>query len=371
MSSRVPVLHAWLRQVESLLPEARVTRCRVLALFAAGVLWANSVTLLKVAAVLPLAAADPSTERRLKRFLTNPAVTVETLWHPLLPLLLRTLGHRDLVLVFDPTPYRDCATILVVGVLCRHRVLPLVWRVMPQQEAWPQRLRDVLVPLLAQIAAALPPGVTVTLLADRGLVGPTVLDAAAAVGFHVILRLRAGSGEETRVRLGDGPEQRVADLPTGPGQRFAGPAAIFKDAGWRAGYLTVHWDRERAEPWVLFSDRPGGAARVREYRRRARAESTYEDEKGRGFLLERSKLVALARIERLLLAVHLALWWGYGLGLQVVRNGWRHRYDRRDRRDLSLVRLGRTACLSALDLDHRPSLPFCQTPTGWVFRWLP
>ena len=43
MSRRVEVLHAWVRQVESVLPGERVTRVRVLALFAAGVLWAGSV----------------------------------------------------------------------------------------------------------------------------------------------------------------------------------------------------------------------------------------------------------------------------------------------------------------------------------------
>ncbi len=370
MSSRGKVLHAWVRQVETLLPGERVTRVRVLALFAAGVLWAGSVTLLKVAAALPLPASDPSIERRLKRFVTNPRVTVAGLWDPLLPVLLRALGQREVVLVFDPTPYRDCATILVVGVVVRRRVLPLTWRVAPQQDPWPQPLGPILTDLLAVIAAALPPGTTATLLADRGLVGPTVVDCARAVGFHVILRLRAGAGEETRVRLGDGPEQRVAALPTGPGQRFAGPAAIFKDAGWRTGHLTIHWAAGADEPWVLFSDRPAGPDRVREYRQRARAEATYQDEKGRGFVLEASKLGAVDHLERLLLAVHLALWWAYGLGLQTVRNGQRRRYDRRDRRDLSLVRLGRTACLAALDLDHRPALPFRFTPAGWTFPWV-
>jgi hypothetical protein len=360
-----------MRQVETLLPSERVTRCRVLALFAAGIVWAGSVTLLKVAAALPVPATDPSTERRFKRFLTNPSVTVDALWQPLLPVLLRGLGRREVLLVFDPTPYRGCATVLVVGVVCRHRILPLAWRVMPQQDPWPQPLRETLEPLLRAIAAALPPGTTATLLADRGLVGPTVVDCARAVGFHVVLRLRAGAGEETRVRLDGGPECRVADLPTAPGQRLASPAAIFKEAGWRTGFLTIHWDRAAAEPWVLFSDRPAGPARVREYRTRARAEATYADEKGRGFVLERSKVVALDRLERLLLAVHLALWWAYGLGLRVVRNGWRRRFDRRDRRDLSLVRLGRTACLEALDHDRLPALPFRLTPRGWLFPWWP
>lgn len=356
--------------MEALLPGVRVTRCRVLVLFAAGVLWANAVTLLKVAAALPLAAADPSTERRLKRFLTNPAVSVETLWQPLLPVLLRAVGNQELAIVFDPTPYRDRATILCLGLVVRHRVLPLLWRVVPQQEPWPAPLPPILREMLTTLNAALPAGCQVTLLADRGLVGPTLLDCAQAVGWHIVLRLRAGAGEETRIRLGDGPEQRLADLPSGPGQRYGGPAAIFKGAGWRSGYLTIHWNAAAKEPWVLFSDRPGGPDRVREYRRRVRTEATYQDEKGRGFGLERSKLVALDRIDRLVLAVHLALWWGYGLGLQVIRNGQRARFDRRDRRDLSVLRIGRTACLKTLDRDHLPALPFRHTALGWSFPWL-
>ena len=67
--------------------------------------------------------------------------------------------------------------------------------------------------------------------------------------------------------------------------------------------------------------------------------------------------------------LHLALWWAFALGVQTIRNGWRHRYDRRDRRDLSIVRLGVTACLDTLNADHRPALPFRRTPAGWVFPW--
>ena len=216
MSSRVKGLHAWMDQVESLLPDERATRCRVLALFAAGIVWAGSVTLLKVAAALPLPAADPSTERRLKRFLTNPAVTVAALWQPLLPALLRGVGQQEVLLVFDPTPYRGCATILVVGLICRHRVLPLVWRVVPQQEAWPERLAALLPPMLRPIAAALPPGTTATLLADRGLVGPTVIDCARAVGFHVVLRLRTGSGEQRASASAMGPSSGWPPCPPVP-----------------------------------------------------------------------------------------------------------------------------------------------------------
>jgi hypothetical protein len=370
MPTRHQVLHAWTRQLRTLLPAVHATRAATLALFATGILWSGTVTLLKVAAALPLTATDPSIARRLRRFLSNAHVTASSLWSPLLPTLLAGLGQRELLFVFAPTPYRDGATLLCLGVVCRGRVLPVAWRVMPQQTAWPQRLESLLAAMLAAVAAALPPGSTATLLADRGLVGPALLDAAARVGWPVVRRLRASAGEATRVRCGDGPEQRLAELPTGPGQRWDTPAAIFKEAGWRHGYLTIHWDATAQEPWVLFSARPGGTDRVREYRRRVQAEATDQDAKGRGFALERSTVIAVDRIDRLLLALHVALWWAFGLGLQPSRHGWRRRFDRRDRRDLSVMRLGVTACRDALQRDHPPALPFRHTPDGWVYPWL-
>ncbi len=112
MSARLRLLHAWLQQVEAVLPAARVTRVRGLALFAAGMIWAGTVRLHQVAAALPLGVRVPSTERRLRRLLANPAITVETLWRPLLPILLRRWAGQEVVLVFDPTPHRADWTVL-------------------------------------------------------------------------------------------------------------------------------------------------------------------------------------------------------------------------------------------------------------------
>jgi hypothetical protein len=370
MPTRSQVLHDWIHHLHRLLPGIHAARTTTLATLVLGILWSGTVSLLAVVAALPLPARHLSSERRFRRFLANPRVQVATLWPPLLRALLAGVGAGEATFVFDPTPYRDCATLLCRGLVWRGRVLPVAWRVVPQQVSWPERLETLVEALLREVAAALPPGVCPTLLADRGLVGPSLIDATRRAGWHLVLRLRAGAGEATLVRIEEGPEQRLATLPTGPGQRWDGAVAIFKAAGWRTGYLTIHWAKDAAEPWGLFSDRPGGAARVREYRRRATAEATYEDLKGRGFDVERSKLTALDRIDRLLLVLHLALWWAVGLGLQTVRTGLRPRFDRRDRRDLSLLRLGRTACLEALAHDRSPTLPFRLTPAGAVFRWL-
>jgi hypothetical protein len=191
-------------------------------------------------------------------------VTLATLWTPVLPPLLAGLGQPEVRFVFDPTPYRADATILCPTVVWWGRVRPVAWRVGPQQTDWPERLAPLLAALLAAASAAWPSGCTPTLRGDRGLVGPAVIDAARDAGWHVVLRLQASAGEATRVRWPDGRKQRLAEVPIGPGQRVAVPAAICKGAGWRQGSLTIHWARGEDEPWVLFSDRPGGPARVRE-----------------------------------------------------------------------------------------------------------
>ena len=101
VSSRLQLLHAWIAQITALLPGERVTRGRVLALFALGMVWADTVRVHRVAAALPLGVRVPSVERRLRRFLANPAVTVAALWRPLLPALLAPWAGREVVLVLD------------------------------------------------------------------------------------------------------------------------------------------------------------------------------------------------------------------------------------------------------------------------------
>lgn len=369
MPTRHALWHEWEGRLRALVPGVRATRARGLALLALGVLLARTVALPRVAAALPAAARHPSTERRLRRWLANRAVDPAALWAALLPALLAEAAG-EVVLVFDPTPFRGRFTLLALGLVRGKRALPVAWRAVPQQERWPAPLAAELTAMFAAVAAALPAGCTVTVLADRGLVGPGLVDACRAVGWHLVLRLRAGPGEQTRARLADGGERRVAELVCRPGQRWCAAAAVFKEAGWRDGWLTVWWAAGAAEPWVLFSTRPGGGDRVREYRRRVRAEATYQDLKGRGFGLEGSRLAAADRLERLLVALALAFWWGHGLGRRAVRSGPRRRHDRPGRRRRSLLRLGFAWLDDRLARGALPPLPFRRRAEGWSYQWL-
>ena len=377
MSARLGLLHAWMAQVEAVLPHERVTRVRVLALFALGMIWAETVRVHRVATALPLGVRVPSRERRLRRFLANPAVRVATMWQPLLPSLLRPWAGAEVLLVFDPTPHRGDWTVLWVGIVVHHRVLPLSWHIVPQQQTWPATLPVVLPALLDPIVAALPPGCAVTLLGDRGVAGPSLLDAAQQRGWAVVLRLNVGETQAHRVRLvteadpAAGPEWRLWEWVAQVGSGWSGAVHIFKGAGWRPGYLTVHHRAGMREWWILFSTRPGGAARVREYARRSRVEATFGDGKRRGWGLEQSRVRDPGHLDRLLLVWHLALWWLHALGRHVVKTGQRPYFDRRDRRERSLLRLGWLWLRHELDHDRCPTLLFRPSPTGWMARGTP
>lgn len=371
MPPRVRLLHEWTAQLSALVAGVRVTQVRPLALFVVGVVWAGRVSLRAVAAALPLAAADASTEQRLRRWLVNPRVSVAALWQGLLPALLAGRAGQELLLVLDPTPHNGEATILSLGLVCRRRVLPVAWRVLPQQSPWPQAQITYLRAMFAEVAAALPPGCTVTVIGDRGLPSAELVDACRAVGWEALFRLSADARQGHSVRQADGAVRPIWELVRGPGQRWTGPVEVFKAAGWRPLHLTIRWDRGQTEPWLLVSTQPGGTARVRDYRRRAHAEATYAECKRRGYQIEASRITALDRLHRLLVVVHLALWWSTQLGLRAIRRGDRRRHDRSGPRALSVIRIGRAALADALDRRLTvPPLPFRRTPAGFVFTWL-
>ena len=146
---------------------------------------------------------------------------------------------------------------------------------------------------------------------------------------------------------------------------------IFKGDGWRDGYLTVHRRPGLPEWWILFSTRPGGRERIREYARRSRVEATFADGKRRGWGLEQSRMTdpvpsrpAAARLAPGPVVVAC---------LGTLRHpAWaRPQYDRPDRRDRSLIRLGWLWLRHELDQGRCPPLLFRQTAAGWQARGTP
>jgi hypothetical protein len=96
----------------------------------------------------------------------------------------------------------------------------------------------------------------------------------------------------------------------------------------------------------------------------------------RGWELETSLIEDRERLNRLLLALFLAMWWVIHLAASCIHQGQRDRFDRHDFRDKSVFRLG---CLWLQDILRRIGttafaaatltccLPFRKTASGWRF----
>jgi len=103
-----------------------------------------------------------------------------------------------------------------------------------------------------------------------------------------------------------------------------------------------------------------------------RVEATFQDGKSRGWNIEASWIADRSHLERLLLALFLAIWWTSHLAAACIHPGQRQRFDRVDRRDKSIFRLGRLWLLDILRrVHHRASLrhcfPFQKMSRGWRF----
>jgi hypothetical protein len=363
-------LHRWHAQLHAMLPGVRKTRTTGLAILVFGLLLAQTVSLPRIAAALPLTVLPASIERRLRRWLANDHVDPQPIWRTLRPALLNRYRASDMIFVFDPTPQSTTFSILHLGLLVRHRVLPLAWRLVPQQDAtWPERQHTYVRAMLQELTADLPPGCTPTLLADRGVTGPEIVDACREFGWHFVLRVNARAVRGNTIRH-DGCLKPLWDLLVEEGYTRCAEIDLFRKAGWRTVHLTVTWEHDAHAAWFLISDLPPGRRRVQTYRRRMRVEATHQDLKSRGMQMESSKLTDQPRFARLLLAVVLAYWWGMQLGLRTIRHGYRRQFDRPNRRDVGVWRLGVLRLHDLIQQGKSPALPFFLRDNRWSFIWL-
>lgn len=372
MKASLYLWRQWSAQVRHLLPDVHGHRTKTLAFFTFGLVLAGKARLPVIAEELLRisSAKTPSIERRLTRFLANDQIAVVPIWTSLLAQLLPCFGNKRLTFVLDPTPLSDRACVVYLGLLVHSRLLPVAWQVMPLQETWEERQWTIVGILLDRVIAAL--GQTeCTLLADSGLAGLPLVQVCRTRGWHYLLRL--SSQHTCRPLCGKraGRWWAMSDLVNCVGQSWFGPALIWQEHHLDA-FLSAVWEPGYQAAWFLLSDQPAGRTRVQAYRRRMRVESSFEDFKSRGWDLEGTVIADRARLERLLLVLFLGVWWISHLAAACLHHGQRDRFDRHDRRDKGLFRLGRLWLEDLLRRTERAAslahcLPFHRQGAALVF----
>ena len=320
---------------ERLLPDLHGHQARALADFSYAAALAGHCQAGRLAGHTPTPARPASARRRFERLLANRRLRPRLAQRQLARAVLARWGGRTALLVLDETPRANDLRALTVRVAYAKRALPLA-SVEYRPQAPPRPLPQLVRGLLRQVHGCLPAGVTVVLLADRGLAWPALVDWCAERGWHYVLRLQG----QTKVRLPDGGERTAADLAPRPGSRWLGAAEAFKKAGWRGANVVATWERGRDGPWLLLTDRRASLRHCRAYGKRMWAEESFRDDKSSGFHWEESRVGDPGHAGRLLLVVALATLLAASLGSAALKGGRRRELDPHRRRRLSVVQLG-------------------------------
>jgi len=124
--------------------------------------------------------------------------------------------------------------------------------------------------------------------------------------------------------------------------------------------LLIYWHQGEKEPWLLATNLTDPRSTLAAYRRRMWIEEMFGDFKAHGFDLASTHLQHFQRLSRLTLAVALLYVWHISIGTYVIKRGWRPLVDRKDRRDLSIFRIGHSMIKRHLKFNH--FLPFRLSP---------
>lgn len=278
-----------------------------MAMATLGVLYATSLCIHVVGRALAWAqGADPKhCIKQFDRLLSNCHVSP---W-ALAPAWIRYVvgDRREIVVALDWTEFdADDHSTLALYLVTRHgRATPLVWKTV-QQSNLKGRRNQYEDELLEHFHDALPEGVQVTVLADRGFGDQKRYAHLTKLGFGYVIRFREG----ILVTDESGAQKPASDwLPKSGRARMHKQMGVTEDCYIVPAVVVAH-DKRMKEPWCLATSRSDltASAVVSLYGKRFTIEETFRDNKNIhfGMGLSATHIGSADRRDRLLFVAALA-----------------------------------------------------------------
>lgn len=314
--------------------------------FSRAVVMSQSSQVRKIAG--SAAGRTESQRRRLQRFLAHeqPLERFFQLWTGS---VVGQMKSQQVVLAVDETKLRDQLAVMVVGAVYEGRCIPLAWRVYRANSAagYPaEGQARMVLRLLEQVRAGLPPGVKVRVLADRGIgTSPRLMRGVMALGWSFLFRVT----RQSKIVLPDGEAVTFYDQLSQPGQSYQASGQVFKKRGRVPAHVRVLWGVAAKDRWALVTNDPTLSGW--EYAQRMWVEAAFRDLKSHGWQVEDAALTDPDRMARLWVFLVVAYSWMLFFGHRVVALGLglppRRRKDGSLVRRWSLFREGHHAFLAA------------------------
>jgi hypothetical protein len=352
MSSSQHLYSRVFTKLQSLHPTIHLKRLAVWVWVIVGLIQGQSVQLSEIANHIPGETQAAGRIARIRRWLASKWIVSRTLYQPLIEEVLQAWAGREITIILDGCFIRQKALqILRLSLSHCYRALPLAWEVVTNQG---NVELDVCAMMLEHVAKLLKRMRRVTFLADRGFRSRSWARKCRELKWDYIIRI----ANNTIITFPGGVQCAADQLGIKKGERRYLPnVQVTLEADWTCN-LTITWTRTTptcpAELCVLMTNlRPSGWV-VRHYLKRMHIEESFRDDKSGGFDLEASHLTDPKRLDRLLLALSVAVLWIYELGEQVLRDDRRSEVDPAYKRQLSL-----DFCRFSRETPFRTSVHLC------------
>ncbi len=328
-----------LEALEPILPRTvyhDVRRVRTLAWAITGLCLSHTVRLGAWTQVLESRAQYAASRvRRFSRWLRHPAIHPQEWYRPVIQAaLIDWPGGSRLYVALDTTALTPFVLIRA-SLVYRGRAIPLAWRAVRHRST--QVGFEDYQPVLNEVCAIVPPGLVITLLADRGFVHKHLLHYLQQQQWHFRLRLPA----DTLVHLSTQHVSAIRDLcpPAGQGRFFQKVSILGAAVGPVSLALACRLDQPD-DPWFVASDEPTDTKTLDEYGLRFDIEESFLDEKSGGYQIHTSELATPEALERLILILAMTTLHLTSIGAGVVQAGKRRFVDTHWDRGLSYLKIG-------------------------------
>jgi hypothetical protein len=318
-------LSPWQQEVSSAFAHLSKAQAGGLALWSAGIALSGSSGIVQISALLAqvLGQKEGTVFQRLREWYLDAAhkrgahrrtLDVATCFGPLLGwIITRVVGEEQrLALALDATTLGNRWIILSVSVLVRGCAIPVAWKVLPSHTkgSWRPHWESLLTALKGQV----PSSWQVLVLADCGLYARWLYTAIVACGWHPFLRINlAVKAREPGEEHFDWLSRWVPQ----PGASWRGAIECFAQRTSRlCCTLLVQWEAGYAHPWAILTDLPIEEAQIAWYGMRGWVEAGFKDLKRGGWGWHHSKMQDASRVERLWLAMAVAMVWTVSVGSQ-------------------------------------------------------
>lgn len=292
-------------------------------LWSAGIALTGSSGIDQISALLAqvLEQKERSVFQRLREWYLDAAhkrgdqrrdLEVSTCFGPLLRwIILRWAAQeRRLALALDASTLADRWTVLCISVLIRGCAIPVAWKVIGAHAkgSWRPYWEELVERLQGSVSADW----EVLVLADRGLYARWLYTAIVACGWHPFLRINLGVKARA---VGEEAFDWISRWVPAPGTKWQGVVECFAQQKSRlCCTLLMQWEVGYEHPWIVLTDLAPAQANVAWYGLRVWIEAGFKDVKRGGLGWHHSKMRDAGRVERLWLAMAVAMMWMVGVG---------------------------------------------------------